>query len=121
MGIGKKNPNFSVLESQYNTSYPFFAPQEGDQSYFVDLSNHFVFEMWQIAVIGVVLLVLIIIIYILICKVCCKKEDFDEGESIDAISSTDVLKQIKVEERKEGKREIKGLNRKNKKGLSFND
>ena len=46
MGIGKKNPNFNILQSQYDTSYIFYAPQSGDQSYHVDLATHEVFEMW---------------------------------------------------------------------------
>ena len=52
-------------------------------------------------------------------KCCCKKVDYDDGEEIDAISSTEVLKSIRIDEKKEGKREIKGLNRKQKK-LSVN-
>jgi hypothetical protein len=30
MGIGKKNPNINILESQYNSTYAGYAPQKGD-------------------------------------------------------------------------------------------
>jgi len=53
-------------------------------------------------VIGALLFGLILIIYCIIMKTCCKRDDYDEGEEIDAISSTDILKQIKIEEKKEG-------------------
>lgn len=46
MGIGKKNPNYDVLQSQYNSTCPYYDHQPGDQSYWVDLSSHFQFQLW---------------------------------------------------------------------------